>query len=128
MQIIRRVEGVAKEKPSGTKITYYTFPEYEIHLNEMPGNSIHQWHHHTEIEETICVISGYINIHFIDSNERFVETLYPGDIARVETNIHTLENPTDTTATFMVMRLVLGGKDYRKLFREDKVVDEINAL
>lgn len=126
MEIIRRGQAIAHEKPEGTNVVYYIFPEYEIHYNEMHGDSIQQWHHHNVIEETIYIISGEVAFHWIEDGNERSQTLYAGDIVRVENEPHTLENPSKLPATFITVRLVLTGKDNRSLFRNDKALDKID--
>lgn len=126
MEIVRREEAISHQKPEGTNIIYYIFPEYEIHYNEILGYSVQQWHHHNIIEETIYIISGEIEFHWIENGEKKVQTLYAGDIVRVEKESHTLKNSTNLPATFMTVRLVLIGKNNRTLFIGDKVLDKID--
>lgn len=123
MEIIKRVQAIAQEKPEGTNVLYYIFPEYEIHYNEILANSIQQWHHHNIIEETIYIISGEVTFHWLENDGERSENLYAGDIVRVENEPHTLENHSGLPATFITFRLVLTGRDNRNLFKNDKALD-----
>lgn len=125
MEIIRRHDALTSKKSEGTEVLYYIFPEYEIHYNEMPPGTMQQWHHHNVLEETVYVISGSLEFHWIDNNTTRSQTLNAGDIVRVEKESHTLENRSTSLTTFLVIRLVLNGKDNRGLFINDKVVDHV---
>ena len=125
MEIIRRHDALTSKKSEGTEVLYYIFPEYEIHYNEMPPGTMQQWHHHNVLEETVYVISGSLEFHWIDNNTTRSQTLNAGDIVRVEKESHTLENRSTSLTTFLVIRLVLNGKDNRGLFINDKVMDPV---
>lgn len=123
MEIVKQSETKFAEKPDGTSVSYYIFPEYEIHFNKLPAGAIQQWHHHSRIEEVIYVVSGVIECHWVDNDTQLSQTVRVGDVVRVGTEIHTLENSQTEPATFLTIRLVLTGNDYRSLFRTDKMLD-----
>jgi uncharacterized cupin superfamily protein len=123
MEILK--QGTSATKPDGTRITYYVFPEYEIHFNEVPPNTAQPWHHHDIIEETIYIISGEVEVHWIEDDKKKIQKLYSGNIARVENSPHTLVNSSDTTVTFLVVRFVLSGKNRTEVFKSDKHLDQI---
>jgi len=125
MHIIR--QGIFVVKPEGTRVTYYLFPEYEIHYNELLPNSVQQWHHHTVIEETLFVISGEIEIRWLENDTVVAEKIQHGDVVRVEDTPHTLANLSDTAATFLVVRLILSGKDNREVIKHDKYLDVVQS-
>jgi uncharacterized cupin superfamily protein len=120
LKIIR--SGISIEKPDGTRVTYYIFPEYEIHYNEIPPKTIQQWHYHKIIEETIYIISGELEFHWLGNGRKNIEKLSTGDIVRVEDTPHTLVNRSNTTVKFLVVRLVLSGKDNREIMKNDKYI------
>ena len=123
MQIVR--QSIAVAKPEGTKVAYYIFPEYEIHYNELPPNSVQPWHHHSVIEETIFVVAGEIEVRWLEHSTIVTEKVHHGDIVRVEDTPHTLANLSDNAATFLVVRLVLSGKSNDEIIRADKHLDII---
>ncbi|MEI6575113.1 MAG: cupin domain-containing protein [Bacteroidota bacterium] len=123
MEIIK--QGISIDKPDGTHVDYFIFPEYEIHYNELQPRTIQQWHHHNVIEETIFVISGKIEIHWQVDKILFSEQVSNGDVIRVENTPHTLMNNTDCCAKFIVFRFVPTGKDNRELIKNDKHLDII---
>ena len=121
MEIIK--EGICVNKDDGTQVDYYIFPEYEIHYNVLKPHSIQQWHHHNIIEETIYIISGEIEIHWIYDNLPFSRKLCHGNVIRVENTPHTFENVSEDKATFVVFRLLLSGIDAREKIKTDKHID-----
>jgi len=123
MQIVK--QGIAVAKPEGTRVTYYIFPEYEIHYNELLPTTVQPWHHHNAIEETIFVISGEIEVRWLENGTIVTEKVHQGDIVRVEDTPHTLANLLDAVAIFLVVRLVLSGKDTREILRTDKHLDVV---
>lgn len=126
MKIIKRNQGIAVAKPEGTKVVYYIFPEYEIHYNEVPRNTVQSWHHHNLIEETIYLISGELEVHWLKNGKKVFQTLHSGDVVRVENTPHTFINSSNLVATFLVIRLILAGKDNRELIKTDKVLQQVD--
>lgn len=125
MQIVRRDQGISYHKPDGTDVVYYLFTEYELHYNEMPPQTVQEWHHHNMIEEAIYVIAGVIELHWIENNIQRSEILKAGDMARVENHSHTLKTPSNSSASFVAIRLVLTGNDNSAVFKNDKTMDQI---
>ncbi len=123
MEIIKQHQAIATEKSDGTSVLYYVFPEYDIHFNRVSPNTIQQWHHHKLIEETIFIISGEIEIRWIIDSKEYMQIAYPGDIVRVENSPHTLINSSEAEVTFLVLRLVLNGKELREILKSDKYLD-----
>lgn len=125
MKIIKRKKGISVKKKDGTIVLYHIFPEYEIHYNQIPPRTIQEWHHHKIIEETIYVLSGTIEFHWIDKGKKTFEVLYPGDIVRAEDTTHTFINSSDSDVTFIVVRLILNGRDVREVIKNDKYLDAV---
>lgn len=125
MEIIKKAQGINLKKEEGTEVTYYIFPEYELHYNIVPPGTVQLWHHHNVIEETLFIISGEIEAHWLDKGKKVLETLASGDIARVENTPHTFINSSDKPVTFLVVRLVLDGKDKREIIKHDKYIDDV---
>jgi len=125
MQIINREDGIFVKKAEGTDVTYYLFPEYEIHYNEVAPGTIQQWHHHEKIEETLFIISGEIEAHWLENGSKQIKILKFGDIARVENTPHTFINSSNQTVKFVVFRLILDGKDKREIIKTDKFIDNV---
>jgi hypothetical protein len=58
MKITTKNDAAFVSKPEGTNVTYYLFPEYEIHINEQLPHTTQTWHHHGKIWETLYIIEG----------------------------------------------------------------------
>lgn len=37
IEILTRDEVIFRKKPDGTEVNYFLFPEFEIHINSLPG-------------------------------------------------------------------------------------------
>lgn len=125
MEIIKRESGISVSKKDGTDVTYYIFPEYEIHYNELAPGSVQQWHHHPRIEETLIVVSGQMEVLWMEHGEQKSSIINKGDIVRVENTPHIFANPSDERAIFIVYRMVPDGIDKREIIKNDKVADII---
>jgi uncharacterized cupin superfamily protein len=126
MEIIKQDQAISVRKPEGTSVVYYIFPEYELHYNEVEPGTVQQWHHHNVIEETIYIISGEIEAHWLEGGNKVVRLLNPGDVVRVENTPHTLINSSKSMVTFLVVRLILEGKDKREIIKSDKYLDQVD--
>jgi len=113
MQILRRAEALQRTRPDGTSILYYLFDEYELHYNQLPPGTIQLWHHHNDLEEVLYVIEGDLDVQWTVNGERREDVARAGDIVRVEQSSHTFVNASPTVVTFLVIRLVLDGRDKR---------------
>lgn len=120
MEILTRENAIHKDKPDGTRVDYYLQPEYEIHYNEVPPGTTQEWHSHSEVEELVFMISGSLEIHWIDEKNEHTEAIKKGDLVRVENSVHTITNTSDEVASFIVFKTILHGHDYSKIFKEDK--------
>ncbi|MFA6279291.1 MAG: cupin domain-containing protein [Bdellovibrionales bacterium] len=125
MQVVGKSQGISVKKPEGTDVTYYIFPEYEIHYNEVAAGTIQPWHHHNQIEETLYIISGKIEAHWIENGAKKNKTLHTGDVVRVENTPHTFINNSSSVVAFVVFRLVLEGKDKHEVIKNDKHLDDV---
>src|SRR6266498_2594896 len=117
MEIIEKEKGIFVKKPEGTDVTYYIFPEYELHYNIVAPGTIQQWHHHEKIEETLFIISGEIEAHWLQNGKKLKKLLKPGDIARVENTPHTFINSSSASVVFLVVRLILDGHDKSNIIK-----------
>jgi len=124
-EIVRNNESIKVIKENKTIVNYFIFNEYEIHLNTIPANAMQEWHYHSSIEEVILVTKGILTCKWLDEEEIAIDTINIGDIVRVKNSIHTFENTTKQDCEFIVFRLVLDGKDKRKVIKNDKKIVEI---
>lgn len=116
------------DKENGTNVWYYVFPEHEIHYNEIQPGTVQPWHHHEQIDENIFVFEGKLRIDWLDkSGEKINMTVNPGTVIRVEKSIHTLSNPTQEIARFLVFKFMPTGSDKHELIKGDKVLDQVKG-
>lgn len=123
MEIVSADQGIIVRKPEGTNVTYYIFPEYELHYNIVEPGTVQPWHHHNVIEEVLYIISGELEAHWLADGKRESHLVHAGDVVRVEKTPHTFINSSKSAAMFIVVRLVLDGVDKRELIKSDKHVD-----
>ena len=114
------------DKGNGTKVRYFIFDEYEIHINEIAPYSIQEWHFHSKIEETILTIKGELTCRWMEEEKEKVRTLCKDEIIRVKNSIHTFENNTNEETKFVVFRFVPDGTDKKEIIKKDKLV--VNKL
>ena len=124
IEIIKIEESIETTKCSGTKVNYFIFKEFEIHLNYIPAKSIQDWHKHSKIEECIVVTSGEININWLDKGKIIKESVREKSVIRVKNSIHLIENSTDKDAEFIVFRMVAKDEDNREITKNDKITFE----
>lgn len=125
MEIFRGEKAIHVEKPEGTRINYYLFPEYEIHYNEVPPGTVQAWHHHERIEETLLMLDGELEVRW--RNDRLEEQttlLKKGDLVRTGSTPHTFANLSENLVKFVVFKLMLSGTNHHELFKSDRVTDE----
>lgn len=120
MEITRKIDSVTVTKKSGTEVSYYLFPEYEIHYNVIDGAIVQDWHQHTKIEETLLVLSGKLEIYWEEGYSVKSTILNTGDLARVENTVHSIKNHGSSPAEFIVFKLILNETDKREIFKTDK--------
>lgn len=123
MKIIRKQEAIHSEKPEGTIVDYYLFRDYEIHYNEQTPASTQTWHHHEKIWETLFIIEGELTIKWKDGKQEKEEIIAAGDLVETERSAHTFINHTDKVVKFLVFKHLPQEKDFRQIFKTDKVLD-----
>jgi len=124
MKIIHPQNALQVSKPEGTNVTYFLFPEYEIHANEQVPHSTQTWHHHEKIWETLYIIEGELVARWKEGNQEKMEIVKAGDLIESEDAPHTYENRTDKVVKFLVIKQVLAGQNKRDLLKSDKVIDK----
>jgi quercetin dioxygenase-like cupin family protein len=124
MKILPKSQAAHVDKPEGSSVDYHIFPEYEIHYNEIKPGTVQQWHHHSKISETIFVIDGEIEAHWIGQDgQKQQQVVQSGDVIQVEDTPHTFINSSNGLVKFVVFRFVPTGEDKREIIKNDKVVD-----
>lgn len=112
------------EKPGGIRVDYYLFPEYEIHYNEQVAGSIQKWHHHEKIWESLFIIEGELIAQWKENGEIKTQIVEAGDIIETEHAPHTFINNTNKKVRFLIIKQILTGKNKKKIFKTDKIIDE----
>ena len=120
-EIVTESDAITVTKDDGTKVSYYIFPEFEVHANTIVAGTIQNWHYHKAIEEIIFVTSGQIEVLWLDeNNQKVAKVLNPGDLCRLGGSVHNVANRTKEAATFLVYRLIPTGKNRHTLIKGDR--------
>jgi quercetin dioxygenase-like cupin family protein len=120
LEIYDTADSIYVEKENQTKVNYFIFDEYEIHLNTLPPHAIQEWHRHHKIEEVIFVISGKLKILWKEEEQTESRIVSENSIVRLKNSIHTLENDSDQDVRFLVYRMVPDGIDKKNMIKNDK--------
>lgn len=125
LDILTLENAISVTKENKTSVNYFIFDEYEIHLNVIPSGTVQEWHKHSTIEEVIVVLSGKITLKWLSNGEPKTTDVFPNTVIRVRDSVHTLENNTDSDASFIVYRMVLDGKSKKDIIKNDKIVYDV---
>lgn len=128
LKLYKKSDSIHVIKENKTEVNYFIFPEYEIHLNKIPANSIQEWHYHSNIEEVIVVTKGVLTCKWIEDEEEKEELIHKNELVQVKSSIHTFENNTKEEVEFIVFRLVLDGRDKRELIKNDKIIVDTGEI
>jgi len=123
MKITHKSDVTHIVKPEGTSVDYYLFNEYEIHYNEQAPKTTQTWHHHEKLWETLFIIEGELTAKWREGDNEKEEILKAGDLVETERTPHTFINNTDKTVKFLVFKHMPQGKDFREIFKTDKILD-----
>lgn len=77
-------DAIFVEKDNGTKVHYFLYPEFEIHQNVLPANTVQDWHKHQAIEEIIVPTEGSVTIQVLEEEDIKDYTVHCGDVLRVK--------------------------------------------
>lgn len=125
-EIVPISEAITVIKDDGTKVSYFIFPEFEIHANTLVAHTVQGWHYHKHIEEIIFMTHGEIEVRWLDTHKKpTAKTLHEGDVCRLGRSIHTLANVSDQTANFVVYRLVPLEKNQHAFIKADRYPVEV---
>lgn len=114
-------EAISVEKDNGTKVNYFLYPEFEIHQNVLPANTIQDWHKHQAIEEIIVPTKGNVTIQVLEDNAVRTYTANCGEVLRVKQSIHRIIGDDKEETEFIVFRFVPTGSDQSDKIKHDKV-------
>ncbi|MGX7127679.1 cupin domain-containing protein [Enterococcus wangshanyuanii] len=131
IETMSKSESIFAEKEDGTKVNYYIFPEFEVHLNIIPAGTIQGWHMHNDIEEILIVNDGEIRVETIVDNKKKYKNCQKGELIRMNQSLHRILNLQNHEAAFSVFRFVPQGIDHREKIKNDKksyTDDEVEAM
>ncbi len=114
-------EAISVEKDNGTKVSYFLYPEFEIHQNILPANTVQDWHKHQAIEEVIVPTKGNVTIQVLEDNAIKTYTVNCGDVLRVKDSVHRIIGNTKEEVQFTVFRFIPSGNDQSDKIKNDKV-------
>jgi quercetin dioxygenase-like cupin family protein len=124
MKITPKQNAIHVDKEEGSSVDYYIYPEYEIHYNEIKPGTVQVWHHHPTVSETLYVVDGEIEAHWLNENgQKEKQIVKAGDVVEVENTPHTFINTGSGVVKFVVFRFVPTGEDKREIIKNDKVLD-----
>ena len=102
-------------------MNYFLYPEFEIHQNVLPANTIQDWHKHQAIEEIIVPTKGNVTIQVLEDNAVRTYTANCGEVLRVKQSIHRIIGDDKEETEFIVFRFVPTGSDQSDKIKHDKV-------
>lgn len=114
-------EAISVEKDNGTKVNYFLYPEFEIHQNVLPANTVQDWHKHQAIEEIIVPTKGNVTIQVLEDNAIKTYTANCGEVLRVKQSIHRIIGDDKEETEFIVFQFVPTGSDQSDKIKHDKV-------
>src|SRR4051812_24523364 len=109
MKIRTKKDALSVSKPEGTNVSYYLFPEYEMHFNEQVPQCTQTWHHHEKIWESLFIIEGELTAHWKENGETKKQIVKAGDLIETEHTPHTFSNDSDKVVKFLVIKQLLNG-------------------
>lgn len=124
-EIITIEDSISVVKDNRTRVNYFIFNEYEIHLNTIPSGAVQEWHFHSKLEESILILTGELLLSWQDQGQFYNQLLKEGTIVRVKDSVHTFSNTSSRDTTFVVFRFIPDGQDKRELIKNDKTIVKI---
>lgn len=123
-EILTSQDAIREVKDCGSQICNYRFPEFEVHLNQLPPRAAQEWHYHRQIEEIVVVNSGCLTFCWLEGDEYRETPVEAGSLVRVKGSVHNFENRTDETVSFTVFRMVPDGEDKSSIIKQDRTLVE----
>jgi len=123
MQIIPNKNALHAKKPEGLEVSYFLFPEYEVHLDTQAPNTSQLWHHHEKVEETVVIVDGELLVKWRENGQTNSEIVRAGDLIRSERTPHNFANVSDQIVKFIVIKQLLSGVDKSETLKNDKILD-----
>jgi len=122
MKITPRSKSILVKRDDNSKINYFIFDEHEVHYGEIAPNIKQPWHSHEIISETLCILEGKIELHFLEQGKKKVRVVNTGDVIRAENTPHTFINPFDKICKMIVFRFIPEGKFKQDIIKNDKTL------
>ena len=122
MKITPRSKSIFVKREDNSEINYFIFEEYEVHYGEIVPGLKQPWHSHEIINETLFIIEGKIEFHFLEGEEKKVKVVTPGDLIQAENTPHTFINPFDKACKMVVFRFIPEGKHKQDIIKNDKTL------
>lgn len=123
MKITHKKDVLSVAKPEGVNVSYYLFPEYEVHVDEQLPHATQTWHSHATVWETLYIVEGELTAQWKENGEIKKETVHAGDLIESERTPHTYSNDTDSVAKYIVFKQILSGENKRDILKNDKVLE-----
>lgn len=114
-------EAISVEKDNGTKVNYFLYPEFEIHQNVLPANTIQDWHKYQAIEEIIVPTKGNVTVQVLEDNAVRTYNANCGEVLRVKQSIYRIIGDVKEETELIVFRFVPTGSDQSDKIKHDKV-------
>lgn len=122
MKITPRSKSIFVKRDDNSEINYFIFDEYEVHYGEIAPGVKQPWHNHEIISETLYILEGKIELHFLEQGKKKVKVITPGDLVQVENTPHTFINPFDEICKMVAFRFIPNGKFKQDIIKNDKVL------
>ncbi len=122
MKVISQSESIFVQRDDNSKINYFLFDEYEVHYGEIAPGVKQPWHSHQTINETLFIIEGQIELHFLEKGEKKSQIVGPGNVIQVENTPHTFINSFDQDCKMVAFRFIPEGKFKQDIIKQDKVL------
>lgn len=120
MQVTKRTDSIQVTRADKSQINYYIFDEYEVHYGEIKPGVKQPWHSHQLISETLFIIEGKIELHYLEDQKKQIKVVTPGDLIRVQDTPHTFINPFGQTCKMIGFRFIPEGKFKQDQIKKDK--------
>jgi quercetin dioxygenase-like cupin family protein len=122
MKIIPKSKSIFVKRPDNSKINYYIFDEYEVHSGEIAPGVKQPWHSHEIINETLLILEGKIELHFLEKDKKKKKVVVVGDLIQVENTPHTFINPFDEVCKMVAFRFIPKGEKKHEVIKNDKTL------
>lgn len=127
-EIIQLEDSISVVKENRTRVNYFLFDEFEVHVNVIPPGAVQEWHFHSKLEESILILDGKLLFSWTSQGHSNSRLLEKGTLVRVKDSVHTFSNASDKDTSFVVFRFIPDGTSKHELIKNDKTIVDINNL